>query len=107
AIDGEAESSRPWHSLKGCGSIGENQAIALFRTPGIEALYSGAETTKASQPVRRRLNSGAPPGGPRSGNTSALNEGESKSAIVARSTVPPLASRVSAARLARRALSEP
>src|ERR1700681_1575768 len=81
AMDGEAESSSPCLSLKGCGSIRETQSIAFFRTPGMEALYSGEEITSASQLSRRRLTSRAPPGGPVSCSTSELNDGESKSAI--------------------------
>src|ERR1700737_614426 len=107
AMDGEAESSKPCISLKGWGSIRETQSTAFFRTPGMEALYSGEEMTNASQPTRRRLNSRAPLGGPDSSNTSPLNDGESKLAIEARPPEPPLGSMVSAARSARRAFIEP
>jgi hypothetical protein len=49
--------STPWRSLKGCGLNRETQSIELFRTPGIEALYSGLAITNASLAVMRsRIN---------------------------------------------------
>jgi hypothetical protein len=46
AIDGEAESSRPWRSLKGWGRWRDTQSMLFFRAPGSDALYSGEATTK-------------------------------------------------------------
>lgn len=95
AIDGDRR--MPWSSLNGCGLNRETQSMAFLSAPGIDALYSGDEMTKASQPTRRRRNSSDPGGHVPSSWTSALYEGASKSDIDAWLTSPPLASMQSAA----------
>ena len=47
-MEGEADMSRQWRSLKGCGRRRDTQSIAFLRTPGIDPLYSGEATTRAS-----------------------------------------------------------
>jgi hypothetical protein len=51
----------PW---KGCGRIREPQSIRFFRTPGIEALYSGEAMIIASASSRSSLRRRAPGGTP-------------------------------------------
>ena len=70
-IEGEADSSacRSW---KGCGWKRETQSTEFLSTPGIEALYSGEQTTNASEASSRRRSSSAPAGNPVSRWTSAL-----------------------------------
>jgi len=71
-MDGEADISSPCSSLNGCGWYRDTQSIAFFSAPGMEALYSGAQTTKPSQAVRRARNRSAPGGKPALSCTSAL-----------------------------------
>jgi hypothetical protein len=59
------------------------QSITFLNMPGIEPLYSGDETMKASLSTRRRLSSSAPFGIPWALSASPSYEGTSKSRIVA------------------------
>ena len=98
--------SNPWRSLNGCGLNRETQSIAFLRAPGMEALYSGDATTKASASSKRRRNSSAPAGKPSDDWTSPSYDGAWNSAIEARSTSPPFASTVVAASRASREFSD-
>src|SRR5712692_1613723 len=88
-MDGDAESSKPCRSLNGCGRYRDTQSIAFLSSPGIEELYSGETTTKASLASSRRRNASTPGGNPPPSWSSWSYEGESNSCIDARSTVPP------------------
>ena len=61
-IDGEADISKAWRSLNGCGRNLETQSIVFLNKPGIEPLYSGDEIIKASFAKMRFRNSSAPAG---------------------------------------------
>jgi hypothetical protein len=41
AIEGEADINRACFSLNGCGRNRDTQSIIFFKSPGMEALYSG------------------------------------------------------------------
>jgi hypothetical protein len=62
-IDGDADSSRPCRSWKGCGWQRETQSTAFLSAPGIEALYSGAdhECIGGLQPPSQLLRPGREP----------------------------------------------
>src|SRR5512141_112251 len=81
--------------------------MRFLRMPGMDALYSGDETMNPSVDSSLERNRSAPAGIPEEASTSPSYEGQSKSLIVARTTVPPAAATTEAASVARRSLSEP
>ncbi len=91
--DGDADISKACRSLKGCGRNLDTQSIEFFKCPGIEPLYSGEQIMKASLARSLFLNSFAPSGILPFASRSWLNDGQSNSCILAKSTVAPFCSR--------------
>src|SRR5436190_18108333 len=89
-IDGDADISNACLSLNGCGRDLETQSMIFLRFPGMEPLYSGDEIIKASLDKSLFRNCSAPAGCEPSNSRSWLNEGQSNSLILAKSTFPPL-----------------
>src|SRR6185295_965484 len=81
AIEGEADISKAWCSLNGCGRNLETQSMTFFITPGIEPLYSGDKIMKASFSRMRFRNSSAHFGYDLFASKSWLNDGQSNSFI--------------------------
>src|SRR5258708_6645187 len=62
AMEGEADISKAWRSLNGCGRTLETQSMEFFKKPGMEPLYSGDEIINALFAKIRLRNSVAPAG---------------------------------------------
>ena len=69
-IEGDADIRSPCLPLNGCGRKREVQSMTFFRTPGIEALYSGDAIMTASAVTSRSRRRCAPAGMPSSVCTS-------------------------------------